>query len=140
LSRDGYLISKFHELCDNKGPTLTIFKVDDGNIGGIYTPLSWESYKENSCKGNLDSFMFNLNKNQKYKKLKKDSSIWCRNDFGPWSYAFGFQGNNQMKKIEHRGTCIDEFYERGSQILSNKTGNYEFFNVNEAEVYKIIIE
>jgi len=36
-------ISKFHELCDNKGPTLTLFHVNDGNIVGIYTPLSLDS-------------------------------------------------------------------------------------------------
>ena len=32
-SRDGDQISKFYELCDNKGPKLTIFKIDDDNIG-----------------------------------------------------------------------------------------------------------
>ena len=31
MSRDGDKISKFHELCDNKGPTLTLFETTDGN-------------------------------------------------------------------------------------------------------------
>ena len=39
MSRDGDKISKFHELCDNKGPTLTLFETKDGNKGGIYTPV-----------------------------------------------------------------------------------------------------
>jgi chromosome segregation ATPase len=43
LSRDGDKISTFHELCDNKGPILTLFETLDGNKGGIYTPLSWDS-------------------------------------------------------------------------------------------------
>ena len=137
-SRDGDQISKFHQLCDNKGPTLTLFYTNDENKGGIYTPLSWDT-NTSGFKNDIESFMFNLNKNQKYKKLKKENSIWCGNDFGPWSYAFGFQSANQMKKIEHRGSCIDEYYEKGSQILSNNTNNYTYFNIIEVEVYKIII-
>ena len=43
LSVNGDNKSAFHELCDNKGPTLTLFHVNDGNIIGIYTPLSWDS-------------------------------------------------------------------------------------------------
>ena len=117
---------------------MTLFYTRDGNKGGIYTPLSWD-IKTSSFKNDTESFMFNLNKNEKYKKLKNDSSIWCGNDFGPWSYAFGFQGVNQMTKIEHRGTCIDEYYERGSQILSKNSNQNEYFNVIEVEVFKIII-
>ena len=68
LSIDGDQISKFHELCDNKGPTLTIFKIDDGNIGGIYTPLSWDNHS--GWKNDMETFIFNLSNNKKYKKYK----------------------------------------------------------------------
>jgi len=64
LSENGNKFSTFHELCDNKGPTLTLFHVNDGNIVGIYTPLSWDSTSE--WKEDMDTFIFNLNKNQKY--------------------------------------------------------------------------
>ena len=37
LSRDGKEFQTFHNLCDNKGNTLSIFKLDDGNILGGYT-------------------------------------------------------------------------------------------------------
>ena len=40
LSENGDKYSTFHQLCDNKGPTLTLFHVIDGNKVGIYTPLS----------------------------------------------------------------------------------------------------
>ena len=56
LSRDGDKISKFHELCDNKGPTLSLFHVEDGNKGGIYTPLSWDSNFSN--KNDRETFIF----------------------------------------------------------------------------------
>ena len=66
FSRDGENISKFHELCDNKGATLTLFKVEKDSIAGIFTPLSWDinTFK----KYDIETFMFNLNKKEKYNK------------------------------------------------------------------------
>ena len=60
--------SKFHELCDDKGPTLTLFNVENGNKGGIFTPLTWET--NTIYKYDESTFMFNLNKNEKYKNIK----------------------------------------------------------------------
>ena len=39
-SRDGWDMNKFHSLCDEKGPTITIVKVGNYIFGG-YTSLSW---------------------------------------------------------------------------------------------------
>ena len=39
-SRDGWVNNKFHSLCDEKGPTITIVKVGTYIFGG-YTSLSW---------------------------------------------------------------------------------------------------
>ena len=39
-SRDGWGNNKFHSLCDEKGPTITIVKVGTYIFGG-YTSLSW---------------------------------------------------------------------------------------------------
>ena len=55
LSENGDNKLKFHELCDNKGPTLTLFHVNDGNIVGIYTPLSWGS--NSLWKNDMDTFI-----------------------------------------------------------------------------------
>ena len=65
LSEDEDKYSTFHQLCDNKGVNLTLFHVIDGNIVGIYTPLPWDS--TSYWKNDMDTFIFNLNKNQKYK-------------------------------------------------------------------------
>jgi len=134
-SRDGDQISKFHELCNNKGPTLTIFKTEDGNIGGIYTPLSWDDHTV--WKSDLDTFMFNLNKSEKYKKLKNECSLYLEKNYGPWSYSFGFSSTNQMNKISHGGTNINDYYENGANILPNNTNGFKHFNVSDVEVFKI---
>ena len=135
LSRDGDAISKFHELCDNKGSTLTLFETTDGNKGGIYTPLSWDSYS--NWKNDLEAFMFNLNKNKKYKKIIKKDSIYCFSDFGPWTIFFGFYKDYQMRKIQHNGTNINIYYENGAECLPNNSGNTKLFDVKEVEVYQI---
>ena len=75
LSENGDNFATFHELCDNKGPTLTLFHVNDGNKVGIYTPLSWESSEKGFNKYDKETFIFNLNKNKKYEKLCEDSDI-----------------------------------------------------------------
>ena len=138
MSRDGDKISKFHELCDNKGPTLTLFETIDGNKGGIYTPLSWD-INTNDWKDDLETFLFDLNKNKKYKKIKKEKSIFCRNDHGAWISVFGFYKIHQMRKIQHGGTSINNYYENGAECLSNNSTNFKYFDVKEVEVYKIIL-
>ena len=39
----GFTATKFHELCDNKGKTLTIVKSTNNKIFGGYTPLNWNT-------------------------------------------------------------------------------------------------
>ena len=136
LSRDGKKISKFHELCDDKGlPTLTLFQTDDGNKAGIYTPLSWDN--KSHTKRDKETFMFNLNRNEVYKKVNDiTASIYFTKDYGPWTYSFGF--SKSMKIIQHCGLCINYAFENGSNILLNNTNDSKNFNIIEVEVYKII--
>ena len=137
LSRDGDQTSKFHLLCDNKGPTLTLFETKEGIKGGIYTPLSWDS--NSRWKIDMETFMFNLNKNQKYKKLINDYSIYCYNSCGPHTLKFGFHQDNQMRKIRHYGSIINSYYEKGAEILPNNSNTAKYFEIKEVEVYKIKI-
>jgi len=82
--------------------------------------------------------MFNLNKNEKYRRNNKNFSILCDQDYGPWTYSFGFYKKEQMKKIRHGGRSINESYEGGSGILPNDSNETKFFDVIEVEIYKII--
>ncbi|CAG8755926.1 34966_t:CDS:1, partial [Racocetra persica] len=46
-SQENFSISKFHEKCDNKGPTVVIIKVlNSEEIIGGYNPLDWRSNVE----------------------------------------------------------------------------------------------
>ena len=136
LSENGESNSTFHELCDNKGSTLTLFHVNDGNIVGIYTPLSWDS--NSNWKNDNDTFIFNLNKEKKYKKIKSDSSTYCKNTYGPHAYGFGCESKN-MKSIVHYAANINSCYDNGSDILPSNNQT-KYYDLLETEVYKIIIE
>jgi hypothetical protein len=138
LTRDGEQIIKFHELCDNKGATLTLFKVEDGNIGGIFTPLSWDC--NSGWKGDMNTFMFNLNQNRVFKKTRNEYSIYCDINNGPFTYMFGFFKNNQMRKIQSGGISISQYFDHGSEILPNNGQNVQYYNIKEVEAYKITIE
>ena len=94
-TENGDKISTFHELCDNKGPTLTLFRLDKGDIVGIYTPLSWDS--TSGWKSDMDIFIFYLNKYQKYKKLMAGCSIFCNSKCGPSTINFGILSLGTLK-------------------------------------------
>ena len=87
----------------------------------------------------METFMFNLNKKQKYKKLQNENSIYCNNSYGPWTYGVGFSQINQMRKIQHYVSDINSYYEKGAEILPNNSRNTKYFDIKEVEEYKIII-
>ncbi|CAJ0860942.1 12233_t:CDS:2, partial [Entrophospora sp. SA101] len=46
-TRDGFSIRKFHRLCDDKGSTLTITRLNnDHQIIGGYNPVNWKPFDE----------------------------------------------------------------------------------------------
>ena len=68
ISKDGASPITFHEKCNNKGPTITIIKTDDGHIFGGYNPISWiNEAMYNECD---DSFIFSLSDGMTIKPIK----------------------------------------------------------------------
>ena len=66
----------------------------------------------------MDTFIFNLNKNQKYKKLKADYSIYCNSLFIPYTEDFGYDINIiSIKPIVYYINYINEYYDKGSEIF-----------------------
>src|SRR3978361_1162137 len=89
-SSDGFQAAKFHQRCDNKGPTLTIIRSHPNNyLFGGYTPLSWDS--SNIYKNSPEGFIFTLTNPHgipptKYSISNPARAIRCRQSYGP---AFG---------------------------------------------------
>ena len=57
-TRDGSDSNTFHNICDNKGPTICLFKNDKNNIFGGFSSISWT--KVGGDHSALDSFVFTL--------------------------------------------------------------------------------
>ncbi len=80
-SNNGWNVSIFHQLCDNKGPTITIAKLQNGGIIGAYSPISWGL--NSGYIYNMETFLFDNNT-----KYTTAQSAW-----GPGQYAI-YQGSN----------------------------------------------
>ena len=135
MSRDGIEYSQFHNLCDNKGATITLIKLEDGNILGIYTPLSWDS-TSNDWKNDLNMFVFNLTENIKCIKNNQDSyGIYCHSNNGPYTYVIRFDSGKKMNEIYFDPNRTD--YNECNKIYSKSAGYYKSV---EVEVFKIILD
>lgn len=138
MSRDGPEISTFHQLCDNKGPTLTLFDLKDGNKIGFYISNSFDS--NSGWKKDEKSFIFNLNQNTKYKKINpKLNAFCCFSQSGPSVNGLGCNDNVKLNYIYHSRDFINNCYENGSKILPSIKYEQEY-EVIEEEIFQILID
>ena len=134
MSRDGIEYSTFHNLCDNKGATITLIKLEDGNILGNYTPLSWDS--TSGWKNDLKMFVFNLTENIKCIKNNLDSyGIFCHSVHGPHTPFIWFNDDNKMNQPFIYPNRTE--YNECNKIYSKSEGYYKSV---EVEVFKIILD
>jgi hypothetical protein len=56
-TKNGWDAKIFHQLCDNKGPTITIATLNDGRFIGAFSPISWGTVN-NQYITNPDAFLF----------------------------------------------------------------------------------
>jgi len=78
-TRDGMSADSFHNKCDNKGPTISLFKHEKGYIFGGYSSTDWQS--SYGYKSAPDSFLFTLTNIYKLAPTKfpnsdSNNSIW----------------------------------------------------------------
>ena len=135
MSRDGIEVQTFHNLCDNKGPTVIIAKLIDGYILGTYTPLDWDS-TTNGSKSDSKMFVFSLTEKIKcLKNNKNNCGIYCGSNYGPYSYFLRFYKNDKMNKAYI--VPQDGSFDESQKLYPGKNEGY--YNTQEVEVYKIII-
>ena len=129
LTRDGNSVQKFHELCDNQGATLVLYRTQNGMKLGGFSPLSWDT-KTGDYKNDWDTFVFSLTRKEKYPKKSINYSIYCHPSYGPYFKHFGIESNMEIFII------YNSFHFQGLEKICNATTSY---NLNELEVFKITI-
>ena len=143
-SRDGMTIKKFHELCDNKGPTITLYK-NDKNIFGGYTPLSWTS--DNVWNKSQECFIFTLVNvyNIEPKKFPFRNidrySILCQYNYGP-TFGDGDIYLNKEDFLNCESTSdfpisYEDVLKKGKSIFTGDINNNKF-KIKEIEVFKMV--
>ena len=135
-SRDGTSYDTFHELCDNKGPTLILFNLERNNliIGG-YTQLNWDNHS--GWKSDKSTFLFNLTNGKLFKKKSGNDSMYCSNDCGPFFPYIGCRNTGKRNMSEGDFQMEFSHFENIKEIIQNDGKNTVTFNIKEVEVYQI---
>ena len=85
-AKDGATANIFHQKCDNKGVTVTLIKVTNGNICGGYTNIPWST--QSGYKNDSTAFLFLLRSNNKIKPSKwsvsnANNAVYHNSGYGP---------------------------------------------------------
>ena len=135
MSKDGEK-DKFHEKCDNKGPTLCLYKIKDKDIRfGGFTSVSWDN--KSGEKRDENAFIFSINSKKMFKSTKYESSIFCKAGYGPF-----FGGNSNASYAElwfcSKNSC--GFYNNRIYKDLNKecTQGLKNFELDELETFQVL--
>lgn len=145
MSRDGGSTKVFHELCDNKGPTVTIFYNKDNNVYGGYLSDSWGN--AGGWCTDQRAFLFMLFSAGDWKPVmfpyKNGQTHFTSINHGPWFYSLpSFNGSRIANKT------IDGYYQLNTQYIfdgqrydmkgeTTQSVSNGHNNVTDLEVYQV---
>jgi hypothetical protein len=142
-TRDGFNSATFHRICDNKGPTITLVRDDQGRCFGGYSGVNWST--NGSWQNDSTAFMFSFNRNKKVMSKYHQYSTYNgdRQHYGP---TFG--GGHDMILLYVSGLPGYENWNGGANCYLNAhtftddnthiaggQGWYGWFKAQEIEVW-----
>ena len=144
-TRDGSTSKKFHEKCDNQGPTICLYKNEKGNIFGGYADISWTTDGNNHSASNCFIFtLTNIHGTEPTKFPNSDTrySIYHHISDGP---TFGACNDIDINSDFLNSNSSSDFPCRYKDILGKGksifTGDFNnsnsSFKVIEIEVFKV---
>jgi hypothetical protein len=110
-SAHGWNYTDFHSRCDNKGPTLTLFRVKETDLRcGGYTTAPWEALSSGACKPCPSSFLFSLEKNLHLPVKDSNKATYCTSNWGPTfgdncdlaAYSEPFNSSNKCRSFPEK--------------------------------------
>jgi hypothetical protein len=143
----------FHRLSDNKGPTLTLLQIQDGDCIGGFTNQSWSS-PDGYVKHMKDSgaFLFNLTRCTSFPCIKHEWAIRCKKDWGPHFgngelrvYGEPFNKPNACWSNANASGYKIPVNSEGINMLTNKKSVNEYgwekshFTIREIEVWGVTL-
>ena len=144
-TRDGPTPQNFHDFCDNKGPTIILFKNEKGNVFGGYASISWSNSGE--YKSAPDSFLFTLTNihytgpTQFFSK-HDNKELRFSTSYGPWfggGRDIGVSGDFTKTDFQSYfpSTYLDTLGKGKSIFSGNSDNENSYFKIKEIEVFKI---
>ena len=124
----------FHNKCDNRGYTLSIIKSNKGHIFGGYTTKTWSG---DGIQYDSESFLFSVNKNQKYSKSNNNAGNFVSSKFClSFNRAFLITNDcmNNEKSYTHN---IASYYSNCYLQSEIDSDDREYFTVVDFEVFRI---
>lgn len=97
-SKHGWQNKDFHQRCDKKRPTITLFKVKDGDCIGGFTNAKWSS--DNNIEYDKTSMLFNLTQQRHFPNKQTSYAIGCYDNKGPY-----FTGDGEEELAAGNGKC-----------------------------------
>ena len=128
----GIDIQNYHNLIDNKGPTITIIKTKDNFKFGAYTIQNID--KSDLYKIDENAFLFSLNLKEKYNTKDKYHSIKCYNKASEVNF-FG-KGPDLDPRDLIEGNLNPKTFLNDLRLNNNKSTFY----IEDMEVYKVIFK
>ena len=145
-SENSYLASKFHELCNNKGATITIAHNEKDYVFGGFTSKSWtDGHSTKSIDPN--AFLFVIRPNVKAfgfagGNKDGDDAICHYTDYGPvfgagadlWIHNRCTQGNNN-------GANPTTYAFKTNEMLGSEYDDgSHYFKITDYEVFSVVLE
>ena len=149
-SGDGFGVSNFHRLCDNKGKTLILVRNTSGHLFGGFASISWES--SGGWKQAPGSFLFTLTnmygiQPTKFPLIDKNNgnAVHHNNNWGP---AFGSgctlyvssdcnaNTSSHANGFGTENTIYDDTTKKGGSIFSSNSSTNNF-QVQDYEVFRV---
>ena len=144
-TRDGTTPQKFHEFCDNKGPTIILFKNEKGNVFGGYASISWSN--SGDYQSAPDSFIFTLTnihntEPTKFLSKKDNKELYSDISYGPWfggGRDIGIFGDfTQADNSSSFPYTYLDILGKGKSIFTGDFNNdIKNFKMKEIEAFKI---
>ena len=103
-SRDGQNPNSFHLLCDNKGPTISLYKIKDGDCIGAFTNAEWQENlaEDEIFKSDKSAILFNLYQKRFFPIQCDKKALVSYSGYGP---SFGDAELFSVLKVNEEITC-----------------------------------
>jgi hypothetical protein len=85
----GWMHKDFHDRCDSKERTFSLFQIEQGDCIGGYTKRNWESPWLSKWKADSSAFLFNLTRSRHFPSKGAGKDILCWSFTGP-CFSGGF--------------------------------------------------